>query len=345
MRDKNPIRTLGDYSKPSNKGYKNTIELYVGNNVLRNQNTKVSWALLEDLALYDNESWNDPRDFAKSIKAITFPQDVSSTSDHCLIELETQVQHLMEAHLSPMQLSQVNKVTTSCEISSGPYDTQYCMEDPEQAFVEYASSCTNERGSRLFTMNQGPRSFNEAENEAKGKGSVEPNKTEYTKRKNENETNEEVKSEKEVMEETKGETEEEEEEDDPKHFDTFPTMKELSVINHYLGLVVFKNPFIKATRLVYNKEEGMVMFKRDKERIIFKMPYKIDMFKHVDFTDRGTDIIPPFIIGSDDDNCEKTYYSDNLDLGPEYKYDEYVYRGIRSLMAAKARRKNKGEVT
>ncbi|GJX52271.1 hypothetical protein Tco_0280640 [Tanacetum coccineum] len=38
----------------------------------------------------------------------------------------------------------MNKITTSCEICSGPHDTQYCMEDPEQAFVEYASSRTDE---------------------------------------------------------------------------------------------------------------------------------------------------------------------------------------------------------
>ncbi|GJZ22252.1 MAK10-like protein [Tanacetum coccineum] len=52
----------------------------------------------------------------------------------------------MEAHLTPTQPTQVNKVTTSCEICSGPYDTQYCMEDPEQALVEYASSRTDEAG-------------------------------------------------------------------------------------------------------------------------------------------------------------------------------------------------------
>ncbi|GJW48001.1 zinc finger, CCHC-type containing protein [Tanacetum coccineum] len=34
MRDENPIRTLGDYSKPSHEGYMNTIELPVGNNVV-----------------------------------------------------------------------------------------------------------------------------------------------------------------------------------------------------------------------------------------------------------------------------------------------------------------------
>ncbi|GKC18597.1 hypothetical protein Tco_1020747 [Tanacetum coccineum] len=57
----------------------------------------------------------------------------------------------MEAHLAPTQPTQVNKVTTSCEICSGPHDTQYCMEDPEQAFVEYASSRTDEAGEGLVS--------------------------------------------------------------------------------------------------------------------------------------------------------------------------------------------------
>nr|GEZ78342.1 hypothetical protein [Tanacetum cinerariifolium] len=34
MRDENPIRTLGDYSKPSHEGHRNTIELLVGNNMV-----------------------------------------------------------------------------------------------------------------------------------------------------------------------------------------------------------------------------------------------------------------------------------------------------------------------
>ncbi|GJT06165.1 MAK10-like protein [Tanacetum coccineum] len=118
---------------------------------LRDRNAEESWALLEDLALYDNESWNDPRDFAKPVKAISLPQDVPSTSDRRLIELENQVQRLMEAHLAPTQPTQVNKITTSCEICSGPHDTQYCMEDPEQAFVEYASSRTDEAGEGLVS--------------------------------------------------------------------------------------------------------------------------------------------------------------------------------------------------
>ncbi|GKB95044.1 hypothetical protein Tco_0981181 [Tanacetum coccineum] len=172
MEDANPIRTLRYYYKPSREGYRNTFELPVGNNVgeslleswtrfkdllqkvphhginlwlkLRDINAEESWALLEDLALYDNESWNDPRNFAKLVKAISLPQDVPSTSDRRLIELKNQVQCLIEAHLAPTQPTQVNKITSSCEICSGPYDTQYCMENPEQAFVENSSSRTDE---------------------------------------------------------------------------------------------------------------------------------------------------------------------------------------------------------
>ncbi|GJX95646.1 hypothetical protein Tco_0351444 [Tanacetum coccineum] len=84
--------------------------------------------------------------------AIALPQDVLSTSDRRLIELENQVQRLMEAYLAPTQPTQVNKVTTSCEICSGLRDTRYCMEDPKQAFVEYASSRTDEAGGKWYTF-------------------------------------------------------------------------------------------------------------------------------------------------------------------------------------------------
>ncbi|GKC68829.1 hypothetical protein Tco_1101427 [Tanacetum coccineum] len=144
MGDANPIRTLEDYSKPIVRG------LQAGGK-LHDRNAKESWALLEDLALYDNKSWNEPRDLTKSVKTITLPQDIPSASDRHLIELKNQVQRLMEAHFTPMQPTQVNKITTSCEICSGPHDTQYCMEDPEQAFVDYASSCTDEAGEGLVS--------------------------------------------------------------------------------------------------------------------------------------------------------------------------------------------------
>nr|GEX95190.1 MAK10-like protein [Tanacetum cinerariifolium] len=133
MGDENLIRTLGDYSIPSHKGYRNTIELCVGNNVVPLRSDTI-WLMQNDCLFHGL------RDFAKPVKAITLPQDVPSTSDRRLIKLKNQVQCLMESHFAPTQPTQVNKITILCEIYSGLHNTYYCMEDPEQAFVEYASS-------------------------------------------------------------------------------------------------------------------------------------------------------------------------------------------------------------
>ncbi|GKF09412.1 MAK10-like protein, partial [Tanacetum coccineum] len=47
-----------------------------------------------------NRPVNEPRDIAKPVNSIALPQDIPSTSDRRLIELENQVQRLMEAHLA-----------------------------------------------------------------------------------------------------------------------------------------------------------------------------------------------------------------------------------------------------
>nr|GEX02142.1 hypothetical protein [Tanacetum cinerariifolium] len=133
------------------------------NGKLRDKNNKESWALLEDLALYDNECLNDPMGFAKPIKAISLPQDVLSISDCRLIELENQVQCLIEAYLAPKSPIQVNKIAYSCKICSGPHNTQYCMENPEQAFVDYASSRIDKAGGKKakIVVGEGITSTNE----------------------------------------------------------------------------------------------------------------------------------------------------------------------------------------
>nr|GEV63462.1 MAK10-like protein [Tanacetum cinerariifolium] len=186
MVDENQPRTLGDYSRPSHEGYRNTIELPKGDNVvplrpdtirlvqkdvhsmsfatrhaidhstggkLRDKSVKESWKVIDDLALYDNESWNYQRDFTKIVKAIYLPQDVLSASDRHLIELENQVQRLMEAHLAHKPSVHVNKIAFSCEIYGGPYNTRYCMENPKQAFLDYASLRIDEAGAHAPMYN------------------------------------------------------------------------------------------------------------------------------------------------------------------------------------------------
>ncbi|GKD32815.1 hypothetical protein Tco_1248324 [Tanacetum coccineum] len=155
----------------------------------------------------------------------------------------------MEAYITLMQPTQLNKITSSCEICSGPHDTQYCMENPKQAFVEYASSRTDGTRSRNPAVKMNFTSTNDPareelqgkrikspskllspkyclEDEAKEEGNVNSSTTEYEDHKMT------VESEEDSLEEETEMESKEEEEDSPKHFDTFLTMKEL----RYLAL-------------------------------------------------------------------------------------------------------------
>nr|GFB25143.1 hypothetical protein [Tanacetum cinerariifolium] len=86
--------------------------------------------------------------------------------------------------------------------------------------------------------------------------------------------------------------------------------------------------FVKETRLGYNKEDGRVIFKKGNKKVIFKVPLKMKRFKHIDFKKMKTDCMPPFVIEGNDDDHEKTYYSDDLNLGPVYGQDESVTKAI-----------------
>ncbi|GKE79268.1 hypothetical protein Tco_1545388 [Tanacetum coccineum] len=85
----------------------------------------------------------------------------------------------MEAHLAPKQPIQVNKITSLCGICSGPHNTQYCIENPEQAFVENASSRTDEVG----VHQSDPHNDKQEEDEQKGEGN--PKNTNATERREE----------------------------------------------------------------------------------------------------------------------------------------------------------------
>ncbi|GKB14888.1 protein kinase-like domain, concanavalin A-like lectin/glucanase domain protein [Tanacetum coccineum] len=96
-----------------------------------------------------------------------------------------------------------------------------------------------------------------------------------------------------------------------------------SIIDHHLEQIVFSKPFVRKTGLVYDQEEGTVTFKKDNKKIIFKMPYKMKAFNHIDFKDVNTNSIPPFVLENNDDHG-KTYYSDSLTLGPKYREDKSI---------------------
>ncbi|GJU21888.1 hypothetical protein Tco_1155230 [Tanacetum coccineum] len=95
--------------------------------------------------------------------------------------------------------------------------------------------------------------------------------------------------------------------------------------------------------LIYDQKKGTITFEKDDEKITFIMPHKMEASNHIDFKEINTDSIPPSVLESNDDRG-KTYYSDSLTLGPEYKEDETISKEIRHLMKLKREAKrHKGE--
>ncbi|GKC07480.1 hypothetical protein Tco_0999090 [Tanacetum coccineum] len=118
MGDENPIHTLGDYSKSSHEVYRNTIELPVGNNMVPIRFDTIR--LVQNGCSFHGLRPEDPNQHLK---------DFLKLLD--LLDLDGENRERMRL---------------------GPHDTKYCMENPEQAFVEYASSRTDEAGIKWYTF-------------------------------------------------------------------------------------------------------------------------------------------------------------------------------------------------
>ncbi|GKA89968.1 zinc finger, CCHC-type containing protein [Tanacetum coccineum] len=118
-----------------------------------------------------------------------------------------------------------------------------------------------------------------------------------------------------------------------------------SIIDHHLGEMVFGRPFIEETGLVYNENEGAIMFNHDNEKITFKMPHTMKIFKQTRLMGLSTDSIPSSAY-EENFGRGRTHYYQSLLIGDEYKQDEGDRRGIRHLMRLEIEiMDDKGEVT
>ncbi|GJY71262.1 hypothetical protein Tco_0474965 [Tanacetum coccineum] len=77
MGDANPIRTLGDYSKPSHEGYRNTIKLLKGNNVvpLRSDTIRLVQNGCSFHGLRSEDLNQDLKDFLKLVDSLDLNGD------------------------------------------------------------------------------------------------------------------------------------------------------------------------------------------------------------------------------------------------------------------------------
>ncbi|GKD88767.1 hypothetical protein Tco_1364274 [Tanacetum coccineum] len=88
MGDKNPIRTLGDYSKPSYEGYRNTIELLVGNNAIPLRSDTIR--LVQNGCSFHGLRSEDPnqhlKDFLKLVDSLDIDNDNRERTRLCLFQ-------------------------------------------------------------------------------------------------------------------------------------------------------------------------------------------------------------------------------------------------------------------
>ncbi|GKF07772.1 zinc finger, CCHC-type containing protein [Tanacetum coccineum] len=83
MGDENPIRTLGDYSKPIHEGYRNTIELPAGNNVVLLQSDTIR--LVQNGCSFHGLRSKDPnqylKDFLKLMDSLDLDGSITTWED------------------------------------------------------------------------------------------------------------------------------------------------------------------------------------------------------------------------------------------------------------------------
>ncbi|GJR66008.1 zinc finger, CCHC-type containing protein [Tanacetum coccineum] len=103
MGDANPIRTLGDYSKPSHEDYRNTIELPVGNNVvpLRSDTIRTT-KLRNDILMFQkhhgeslSEAWTCFKDLLQKVPhhGIDRWLQIQIFYDHVSFHLKCEIDH------------------------------------------------------------------------------------------------------------------------------------------------------------------------------------------------------------------------------------------------------------
>nr|GEU39799.1 zinc finger, CCHC-type [Tanacetum cinerariifolium] len=83
MGSENPIHTLGDYFKPSHDGYRNTIELLVGNNVvpLRSDTIRLVQNRCSFYELWSKDPNQHLKDFLKLVDSLDFDGSITAWED------------------------------------------------------------------------------------------------------------------------------------------------------------------------------------------------------------------------------------------------------------------------
>nr|GEW54007.1 putative reverse transcriptase domain-containing protein [Tanacetum cinerariifolium] len=300
--DENPIRTLRDYSKPSHEGYRNTIKIPAGNNVDRKT--------LQRYPHIPTTSW---RIYLRSMDSFQGLTPESPASWHRPLDDMIGEINLLWKIVS----EKLNDIST-----------------PENA------------GNPITHMSIASISHDERE-ELRNNGIKSPSKffsLKYLFPASIKELNKNLSASKRVhfvnsivILNTNSDTEEEDisstnahehEHDNMVRRGSFVYECEFmiledttSIIDRHLREMVFGRPFIDGTGLVYNEEEGTVMFEEDGKKITIKMPYTMEIFKQTKLIGLSTDSIPSFA------------YEENFGHGRTHYYQSLLIKDNEDFIA------------
>nr|GEU43484.1 phospholipase-like protein [Tanacetum cinerariifolium] len=272
----NPICTLGDYSKPSHEGYRNTIELPLGNNVYCMEDLEQAFVEYASLRKYDmgnrkfttnqgprnfNEAtntWKEKPNFNwEQTQTFTSPRNglISTYSSNYQMKLEKPLDDFdshqekrlsgLRTQLGQQQDDMIRKIillrkTIFEKLNDAP------IPEPEGNFT----------ASKNITSITISIEMSSEERESKAHQSYSPQRS-FT-----------YECDFMILEDT------------------------TSITDRHLGEMAFGRPFIDEIGLIYNREEGTVMFKQDDKKITFKMPHTMKIFKKTRLMGLSTDSIP-----------------------------------------------------
>ncbi|GJW39514.1 hypothetical protein Tco_0065359 [Tanacetum coccineum] len=142
MGDENSIRTLGDLSKPSHEGYKNTIKLPIGNNVvpLRSDTIQLVQNGCSFHELRSEDLNQHLKDFLKLVDSLDLDGKNRERTRMCLFQfsLRGQASNWLE-RLPAGSITTWEDLTTLVLTTLG-----ICHGNPNKPFVEYAPPLTDE---------------------------------------------------------------------------------------------------------------------------------------------------------------------------------------------------------
>ncbi|GJV46892.1 putative reverse transcriptase domain-containing protein [Tanacetum coccineum] len=134
MGDENPICTLGDYSKPSHEGYKNTIELPIGNNVvpLRSDTIRLVQKECSFYGLWSEDPNQHLKDFLKLMDSLDLDGEKYKTYKSLNLHIVLSKEKKIIVMENPNHLNEPNEVIPEVNLVISEPNQVVDIHDPNE---------------------------------------------------------------------------------------------------------------------------------------------------------------------------------------------------------------------